>query len=145
MAAVTTALDTLNTERDAGLEEMKRRIQEETAAAENKSIESCQARIQEMANQAVEASAEQIRSQVEKSAEAMAEKALQEWQAKLESDPSRIVGPVAERIQEQVGEALSGMEPKLHELQEQAVNEALEAFRGRLLQFIALLPSGETN
>lgn len=77
--AVDSALDTLNRQRDAGLEEVKRRIQEEVVA--NKGS-----------------------------------------------------------INSETQEALILLEPKLAEMQERAVNEALEAFRARVSQFLGASP-----
>jgi hypothetical protein len=48
----------------------------------------------------------------------------------------------SEQVQKRITEALGLLGPKLQEMQERAVNDAVEAFRGRLTQFLGLLPAG---
>ena len=88
------------------------------------------------------ASSGQIQTEVTKSAQALSNQALQAWQAKLTEVADRTAASSSAQVEEQINKALSFMEPKLKELQERAVNDAVEAFRGRLSQFLGLLPGG---
>ena len=111
-------------------------------AAEERFLPAWQARLQEVISAAVTSSSDQIRAQVDSTVQAMTEKALQFWQAKLQEVADRAAASTREQVQAQMQEALTLLGPKLQEMQEHAVNEALETFRNRFYQFLGLLQPG---
>ena len=107
-----------------------------------KGLQAWQTRLQEIADQAVGSTSERIRSHVEEIAQATSEKGLVAWQAKLQEVVNQSAASASAHIHEQISEALNLMGPRLQDIQERAVNDAVEAFRGRLSQFLGLLPTG---
>jgi vacuolar-type H+-ATPase subunit E/Vma4 len=98
--------------------------------------------LQEIANQTVASSADQVRAQVEQSAQTSADKTLQAWQAKLQEVADHAAASSEDQVQRKISEALILLGPKLQDVQERAVNDAVAAFRGRLSQLLGLLPAG---
>ena len=127
---------------DSSSEQMRGQIEEAARGAAEKGLQAWQTRLQEIADKTLAASSDQIRARVEESAQAMADKALQAWQVRLQEVADGAAASSSDQVRGQINEALSLMGPKLQEMQERAVNDAVEAFRGRLSQFLGLLPSG---
>ena len=127
---------------EASAERMRGHIEEMARSAVEKGLQAWQTQLQAAADRTAASSAEQIRARVEKSAQAISEQALQAWQAKLQKLADHAAASSSDQVQAQIKEALGLMSQKLQEMRERAVNDAVDAFRGRLSQFLGLLPSG---
>ena len=123
-------------------DQIRVQVEESANAAAEKGVQSWQTRLQEIADKAVASSSDQIQKQVQESAHAAAEKSLHAWQARLQEVADRTAASSSDQVKGQINEALSFMGPKLQEMQERAVNEAVEALRGRLSQLLGLLQPG---
>src|SRR5271157_3989 len=123
-------------------DQIRAQVEASANAAAEKSLQDWQTRLQDIVSMTLASSSDPIRVQVEASANAAAEKSLQTWQAKLQEAADQAAASSSDQVQGQIKEALSALEPKLREIQERAVNDALEAFRGRLSQFLSLLQPG---
>jgi len=123
-------------------ESLQNKLEDGLRAAGEKSSQALQARLQEIADKTVASTADTVRKQVEESANAVAEKSFQAWQARLQEIANHAAASSSDQVQAQVNEALNFLGPKLQEMKERAVNDAVEAFRGRLSQFLGLLQPG---
>jgi hypothetical protein len=121
---------------------IRAQVEASANAAADKSLEVWQSRLQEIADQTVASSSDHIRAQVEQSAQTSADKTLQAWQAKLQEVADHAAASSEDQVQRKISEALILLGPKLQDMQERAVNDAVAAFRGRLSQLLGLLPAG---
>ena len=119
----------------------REQVEESAKAVAEKSLQDWQEQLRDIASKTVASSSDQIRARVDESAKASAEKALQTWQAKLQELSIHSAASSSEQIQKQMEEALSLLGPKLQEMQERAVSDAMEAFRARLSQFLGMIPA----
>jgi hypothetical protein len=126
-------------------DQIRAQVEKSADAAAQKSLQAWQARLQDVANKTAASLSDQVRKQVEESANAAAAKSLHAWQARLQEFADHAVASSSDQVQAQINEALSLLGPKLQEIQERAVNDAVEAFRGRLSEFLGLLQSGRNK
>ena len=120
---------------------MRGHIEEVALGTAERGLQTWQARLQDIADKTVASTSEEIRARVTASAQATADQTLRDWQAKLHEIADQTAASSSEQIQRQINETLNTMaEPE--ELRDQAVNDALEALRGRLSQFLGLLQGG---
>ena len=123
-------------------DQIRAQVEASGKAAAEQTLAAWQKRLEEITDKTVASSSDRVRARIEESAQAAAEKALPEWQAKLQEATDRAAALWREQVQQQINEALKLMGPKLKEMQERAVEDALEAFRSRLSQFLGMLHSG---
>ncbi|MDR3676514.1 MAG: hypothetical protein P4N24_13565 [Acidobacteriota bacterium] len=126
---------------DSSSERIRGQIEEAARGAAERELQTWQTRLQDTTDKAVAASSEQIRVRVEESAQSTADKAVAAWQARLQGVADNAAASASEQIQDQIKEALHLMGPKLQEMQDRAVADAVETFRGLLSQILGLLPS----
>ncbi|MGO8788768.1 MAG: hypothetical protein ACLQVL_15485 [Terriglobia bacterium] len=126
---------------DASSAQIREQVEESAKATAEKNLQDWQTRLQDIAHETVDASSAQICKQVEESAKAVADEACQSWQAKLREDSIHASASSAEQIQKQMERAVSLLGPKLQEMQERAVNDAMDAFRARLSRFLGMIPA----
>ncbi len=121
---------------------MRAHIEATARATAEEGLQSWQTRLHDVGDQTLTSTADEVRARVEESAQATADSALRTWQAKFQEFADQTAAAKTGEVQRQSDEALAAMGPKLQELQERAVNDAVEAFRGRLSQFLGMFPAG---